>query len=104
MKESEILQAVLNGQKLIVGDFRDWDSKELPDQKNAGQFNVIESTYVLVGRDVVPVERFAPKGKRKSDLVRPAFKVGERVVVEWKSWANTKWGLRVSGEVQLLTK
>jgi len=101
MKQAEILPAVMAGHKLVVGQFRDWETKEIPG-KGGKPSNVIVSTFVLCGREVVEVTHFAERGVARSSITRPAYKAGDAVVINFKDWQNTNWGLRASGEVQPL--
>ena len=100
MKQIEILPAVLGGRKLVVGQFRDWEANER--QKPGKPSYVIVSTFVLVGREVVEVTEFAPKGVSRDSIARPAFKVGESVIIDFKDWQNTDYGLRANGAVSAL--
>lgn len=102
MKASEILPAVMSGKKLAVGTFQDWEVRELPKKENANEFTVISTSFVLMGREVVSVQQFGDRGTRAAQAVRPALKPGDRVVVEFRDWQNTKWGTRVSGSLSAL--
>lgn len=98
MKVTEMVPALLGGKKLAIGEFRDWEVKEHP-SKNGGQPNVIETTFIIVGRESVRVEKFAPKGARVSQSTHPGFKAGQKVVLELTKWEHSAWGLRAAGNV-----
>lgn len=102
MKKSEIGAAILSGRKLVTGTFQDWEIKEFEKRDKAGEYTVIGTCFVLVGREVVSVQTFADKGKRARDVARPAFKQGDAVCIEFRTWEQTKWGVRVAGEVTAL--
>lgn len=105
MKKIEIANAVaVGGLVLLVGEFRDWEVKEFPDKKKPGQFNVLEKSYVLKGKEVVEVQRFLPKGTRMAEVKRPPFKVGERVCARITSLARNAFGVRADGEIEALTE
>ena len=103
MKESEILPAVLAGNKLAVGEFRDWEAGESYDDAKK-KWNAREKFFVVVGRESVPIVRFADDGKRKADLSRPALKSGDKCVVQFSLWQRNKYGLEVRGSVEPLLK
>lgn len=102
MKQSEILPAVLAGEKIIVGEYRGFEARALPDGKN-----VITANFVLAGREVMPVETFAPKGftvEQAKALAPSGLKLGDRVVVRFTEWGKTKFGLRANGTVEALDR
>jgi co-chaperonin GroES (HSP10) len=101
MKTTEILPAVLAGGRLIVGEFRGFEARQLPDGKT-----IICSSYVVSGRDSFPVETFAPKGSslEQAKASAPAgIKVGDKVVVSDFEHEVTKYGPRARGSLSLLT-
>lgn len=92
MKETEILPLVKSGKPVVVAEFRDWEVKD-----RGG--NVIESTYLLLGRETISVERFAPKGAKVTDVSRPPFKAGQKVVWQVEKLERTKWGTQGKGAI-----
>jgi len=102
VKNNEIETEIMSGACLAVGEFRDWEVKEMPNEKAPGTFNVVETHFVLHGRDVLQVRGFLPKGTRAADAKRPAFKVGDRLAIRVRSWEQSKWGVRVGGSVEAL--
>lgn len=102
MKINEIQTEVLAGACIATGEYRDWEVKEMPNDKAPGTYNVVETFFVLHGRDVLQVRGFLPKGTRAVDAKRPAFKVGERLAIRVRSWEQSKWGVRVGGSVEIL--
>lgn len=96
MKKAEVGQAVLDGQILGSGEFRDWEVREFGSN---GSVNVVATSYVLIGRETIEVQQWQPKGTRKEQCTRPAFKAGERVVIHITTMERTKWGTRARGEV-----
>jgi len=102
MKTSEIQAAVLSGARLVAGTFQDWEVRETPDKKTPGAFNVVQSLFIMSGREVLPVEAFLPSGTRKADVQPPAFKKGQLVVVRWTGYEKNKYGIRVRGTVESL--
>lgn len=102
MKTSEILPAVLAGAILAVGEYRGYEVRALPDGKN-----IICQNWVIIGRESVPIETFAPKGytlEQAKTLAPLGIKSQDRVVVRDFQREQTKWGLRGKGLVELLTK
>lgn len=106
MKEIEIGPAVLAGEKVMVGEFRDWQCDESESKKVPGTYNVFEKVFVVVGRDSIEVSRFAPKGMRKDGVKRPAWKPGDRLSIRFANLAKSPFGsgLRSDGQCELLTK
>ncbi|MHB8521874.1 MAG: hypothetical protein ACYDH9_14085 [Limisphaerales bacterium] len=102
MKEAELGSAVLAGQKLVIGDFRDWEVVERPNSKEPSKPYVIEQTYCAVGREIVCVRRFLENGAVVKSVTRPGYKAGDRVVVRWENWEQSKYGTRASGVVESL--
>lgn len=102
MTQGELTKSMLAGEICTVGEFRDWEVKERPDAKNPGQFNVVETLFILHGRDVCQVVRFLERGKRGADAKRPEWPVGSRVGVKVTGWERSKWGVRASGSCELL--
>jgi hypothetical protein len=100
MKQSEIGPAVMAGEKVMVGEFRDWQCDERESTKKPGTFNVFLKTFVVIGRDTVEVTAFAERGQRKADVKRPAWKVGDRVVIKFTAYSRTQYGLRCDGQVE----
>jgi len=102
MKTSEILNAVLNGGKILVGEYRGFEARNLPNGTT-----IICSNYVVVGRDSLPVESFAPKGatiEQAKALAPAGIKVGDRVVIDWTELSRDKYGTHCRGTVHALTK
>jgi len=95
MKTSEILPAVLNGAVLAVGEYRGFEVRALPDGKN-----IICQNWVIVGRESIPIETFAPKGasvEQAKVLAPGGIKSGDRVVVRDFQREQSRWGLRGKG-------
>jgi len=76
--------------------------RENPSTKKPGEWTVVETSYVLSGRDIIAVEQFAPKGKRKADIPRPDWKVDQKVVCEFESLTKDKYGVRARGTLVAL--
>lgn len=103
MKKTEIQNAVLNGQRILVAQFRDWELKSFPSKTSNEPANLLEVYYCIGGRDAFTVEHFVPRGTKAEDVKRPAYNVGETVVVRWSDWTVTRWGTRAHGSVEPLT-
>lgn len=103
MKQSEMVAALMGGQKLCVGEYRDFEVKEFPDQRKPGQFNVVTRTFVLMGRETVSVEHFLERGKRATDAVRPTIAVGAKVVVRFDTFTRDRFGTKASGSIEPIT-
>jgi len=115
MKQAQILPAVMDGKKLVVGELLKWEAREFQ-KKNKdkqpidGEFHVMHTATVLVGTEVIEVGSFANdkanpnKIKRLADWKRPAgIPDRSKVVVEFTNWQNDEqYGIRVKGIVSLL--
>lgn len=102
MKTSELSAAVLNGRKLVIGQYRDFEVRTLKNDKAPNEPHVITSAYVLVGREVVSVEHFADRGTKAEAVERPKLKPGELVCIEFSEWTRTKYGVKVRGTIEPL--
>jgi hypothetical protein len=99
MKTAEIIPALKAGNKLAIGEYRGFETRVLPDGKN-----IIISEFVLVGRESMPVERFAPKGYTLDQAkgLDPKIKLGTAVVVAIDEWGKSKYGPQARGTVTIL--
>jgi len=102
MKVAQIQEAVMGGQVLAVGEFRDWEAKEFASPGKPPM--VITTTYVLHGRDVWQVRAFVDKSVPLSACVPPPWKPGQLLAVRLSSLEQTKWGVRVMGTCEPLGK
>ena len=93
---------MIAGDKIMVGEFRDWQCDERESKKQAGAYNVFLKTFVVVGRDSIEVSQFADKGVRKDAVKRPAFKLGDKLVIKFHGYARTPYGIRVDGTCEAL--
>jgi len=99
MKQAEILPLALTGRFVAVGEFRDWEAKEIGSN---GKSTIIQSTFCTAGREALQVDEFAPRGFKLEQCQRPAIKPGTRVCIEATAKENTKWGVRVRGKVHVI--
>lgn len=104
MKTSAIGPAVIAGEKILVGEFRDWGADEKPVRDQPGRFHVFEKAYVVIGRDSVEVTNFVRDGKRLADLHRPAVERGALVAIRYNSFARSPYGTRAEGTIEPLEK
>jgi hypothetical protein len=95
MKQSEILPLAMAAKPVVVVEFRDW---EVNDRKG----NVIESTFVFMGRTAVTVKRFAPRGTPITAVQRPAYKQGDKLVLVGTVNQTEKYGVESRGELHKL--
>jgi len=94
MKSSNIITALLSGTKVCIGEFRDWDVRET--KRDGKPAMVIENYYLLIGRDVVTVQRFAKDGVQAASLKRPEWAIGTKIVVAMRDCQRTKWGTQIN--------
>lgn len=102
MKQAEVVNLVLTGNKVVIGEFLGWEVRESPNSKKPGHFNVIATCKCLVGSEVVAVQKFQPDGTRAAGVARPAWKDRERVAIVFRSWENTRYGTQANGELHKL--
>lgn len=102
MKKSEIGPAVANGRRLLVGVYTN-DDIQAGNAKKTGKPYVMHHAMVANGSDLLKVAVRTPDGATRREQIKPlAFKPGDKVVVEWKSWQSGDFGLEVRGEISAL--
>lgn len=98
MKQTEVGQRVLTGQIVMVGEFRDWEVRTVGVN---GKANVVETTFVACGRDIVEVQHWRERGHTADKSVRPALKPGDKVACVIQP-ERTRFGTRAKGVVEPL--
>jgi len=98
MKQAEITDKVMAGQKLLVGEWRESDLKTFA---RNGESATVHTDWVLVGREMVLVERWLGRGEQAAPR---QWKRGQPVVIEWSSWAQGSCGIRCRGTVHVLER
>lgn len=98
MKAAQVIETLKSGGKVAFAQFREHEVKVV----NNGKGTIIVSDFVLVGRELCQVQRFAPDGTTAASLPPCPFSPGDPVVVVFKDWSTSKWGTRANGECHRL--